>query len=307
MSSGFLQEFFKSIKIGQGQSVNNITIFPLFFEKEGNVDYIPLSKALKEGFVIVEEVNKFGHVPELLVSNNSDKKVLMLEGEELIGAKQNRILNTTILLREKSKTVIPVSCTEAGRWHYKTRRFADSGFVAFKTLRKDTRHSVHYNLKRDKKFRSDQRKVWNDIDKKAYYMRVDTETGAMRDIYVQREKDYEKMIEGFKLLEGQKGLFVFINGKVAGFDFVSKSDVYKLVHNKLLKSYILDAIGIEPCINKNKVSEKDVREFFETVGKSEVEKFESVGYGIDYRFNFKDIYGSILFFRNEVIHASFLQ
>jgi hypothetical protein len=34
-----------------------------------------------------------GPVPELRVENGSDIRVLFLEGEQLVGAKQNRILN----------------------------------------------------------------------------------------------------------------------------------------------------------------------------------------------------------------------
>jgi hypothetical protein len=41
----------------------------------------------------------------------------LLDGEELIGAKQNRALNLTILAPAKQVIVIPVSCVEAGRWH----------------------------------------------------------------------------------------------------------------------------------------------------------------------------------------------
>jgi hypothetical protein len=35
-------------------------------------------------------------VPDLRVVNRAGKMVLILDGEELVGAKQNRIVNTTI-------------------------------------------------------------------------------------------------------------------------------------------------------------------------------------------------------------------
>ena len=47
----------------------------------------------------------------------------MLDGEELIGAKQNRILNTTVLVAAHTEVTIPVSCVEQGRWGYRGRQF----------------------------------------------------------------------------------------------------------------------------------------------------------------------------------------
>jgi len=67
-------------------------------------------------------------VPELAVVNDGDIHVLLLDGEELRGAKQNRMLNTTILLKPKSKTIIPVSCTEQGRWNYASAESATRGW-----------------------------------------------------------------------------------------------------------------------------------------------------------------------------------
>jgi hypothetical protein len=55
----------------------------------------------------ITELNDSGAVPQLKVMNNAELPVLILDGEELMGAKQNRIVNTSILLREKFETIIP--------------------------------------------------------------------------------------------------------------------------------------------------------------------------------------------------------
>ncbi len=79
-------------------------------------NYLTLDQVLTEGLIEVSDVSESGSVPELKVINKAAKMVLILDGEELVGAKQNRIVNTTILVAVRCTMVIPVSCVEQGRW-----------------------------------------------------------------------------------------------------------------------------------------------------------------------------------------------
>ena len=88
--------------------------------------YLTLKEALEKRLLIVKEVSAEASVPELKVINNADVPMLLLDGEELAGAKQNRVLNTSVLVKEKSELIIPVSCTEQGRWSYQTDEFSNS-------------------------------------------------------------------------------------------------------------------------------------------------------------------------------------
>jgi hypothetical protein len=58
-----------------------------------------------------------------------------LAGEELVGSKQNRIVNTTMLIQAKSTPVIPVSCVEQGRWNYRSPRFSSEERIMSPALR----------------------------------------------------------------------------------------------------------------------------------------------------------------------------
>ena len=104
----------KSAKAGDPQVYRNIVIFPMTGTIEGDLDYLTLGEALESRLLTVTEVTAGGSVPELKVTNSADKPVLLLDGEELAGAKQNRVLNTTVLVPAKQSVVIPVSCTEQG-------------------------------------------------------------------------------------------------------------------------------------------------------------------------------------------------
>ena len=70
----------------------------------------------------------------------------------------------------------------------------------------------------------------------------------MKDIFESKKEDIENYLKALPCLPSQKGILVFVNGKVEGFDIVSLSSTYKNIHSKLLKSYaigsILDKNGI---------------------------------------------------------------
>ena len=108
--------------------------------------------------------------------------VLLLDGEELVGARQNRVLNTSILLKENSETIIPVSCTEQGRWSHVSQSCSDSGLVAGRRLRCITADSVARNLRESGRHRSDQGAVWEDLSRVQRRTGVSSPTGAMSDV-----------------------------------------------------------------------------------------------------------------------------
>ena len=108
--------FLSKLELGELQTFKNMAMIPLFSSVDHTPQYLSLGEAMGKGLLTVTEVSQSGAVPELKVVNKGDLPVLLLDGEELAGAKQNRVLNTTILVIEKSETIIPVSWTEQGRW-----------------------------------------------------------------------------------------------------------------------------------------------------------------------------------------------
>src|SRR5205085_2747229 len=66
--------------------------------------------------VTVKELDTGASVNDLLVLNPADKNVLLYEGEEVLGAQQNRTFDVSILVAAGSRVQVPVSCVEHGRW-----------------------------------------------------------------------------------------------------------------------------------------------------------------------------------------------
>ena len=118
-----ISEWITMLEPGEPQTHENMTVFPIPNPTSGGPRYISLSAALRVQSIVVTEVDQGGSVPELKVINKGDVPVLLLDGEELAGAKQNRVLNTTILVPKMSELIIPVSCTEEGRWSWSSPEF----------------------------------------------------------------------------------------------------------------------------------------------------------------------------------------
>ncbi len=73
-------------------------MYPLRSPLEGTVDYMLLRDALVAGLVTIREVSERGSVPDLLVDNRAGRPVLIVDGKEFVGAKQNRVANLTLLI-----------------------------------------------------------------------------------------------------------------------------------------------------------------------------------------------------------------
>lgn len=305
-----IAEYIYNMELGDVQEYRGMSVFPLY-NKSDNSDYITLKEALDTDLITVTEIDGSGSVPELKVVNMANVPVLLLDGEELAGAKQNRVLNTTVLLKENSKTVIPVSCTEQGRWSYNSQEFKESGNVAAYRVRRTKSASVNVSLKNSGEYRSDQMAVWDKIDDMSRDASVTSQTRAMKDIYQSRTEDLEKYHQSFPVFEDQKGILIMVNGEVMGMDILSSSIAYFILHRKLLKSYAMEAILTEE--NNDSEGEEDpnfngpdkIKSFLDKVRLAMEEKHKSIGYGCDHRMEGPGLVGSSLTYEDQVIHAAF--
>ena len=192
-------DYLSGLELRNIQTCKNLSVVPLFNTLNGGPLYHTLKEAMEQGTLTISEVNSGGSVPELRVMNKGDIPVLLLDGEELAGAKQNRVLNTTILIDAHSETVIPVACTEQGRWAYTSNHFADSGFVMASNVRREKVRSVAENLRTSARYDSDQREVWDNIHTMAAEAGVHSATGAMKDVFTAKESDLDDYLAAVRL------------------------------------------------------------------------------------------------------------
>jgi len=299
----FIYDVFRKTSVGEIKAADRLALMPLF-GPAGGPRYLTLTEAKSDGCIAVTEISESGSVPNLRVENKADLPVLLLDGEELAGAKQNRVVNTTILLKKASVTIIPVSCTEAGRWSYVAPDFADSGVVMSHRLRAAKAEGVSESLARGGRFDSDQRRVWDEVERLHKRAGVHSPTSAMRDVFEARREALDNLVDAFVPLPNQTGLLAFIDGRVVALDLLSQPSAYAAVAAKLVRSYAMEAVVGKPT-GANKPSKKAAQTFLHKAGEIAGGRFKSIGHGHDYRFGGKDLTGTALVYRKRVIHAAF--
>ena len=125
-----------------------------------------MHRAFNHNKIKVEEVSESGNVNELLVTNLSNEHIFIMDGDILIGAKQNRVSNTSIYIAPNKKFFIPVSCVEQGRWSYDSDSFSPSDELVNREIRVEKSRDIYVNRNRKssrEKHQASQSKVWDNV------------------------------------------------------------------------------------------------------------------------------------------------
>jgi hypothetical protein len=296
-----MEECLGPVEVGKTASFKNLAVVPLKVRAaESPPKYLLSFEAIGQGQLEVMEVDMMGHVPELLVRNRGEGMVLLLDGEELVGAKQNRIVNTTILLAAQSSTKIPVSCVERGRWRHVSEHFKP-GRHAPAAMRATKAKAVTRNLAESGQARADQGEVWAEVDRYSAGSGVHSPTDAMNDIFEKREGDFKSFKENFRYEAGACGCVAVINGRFAAIDLFDDPATLEKVWVRLLEGYILDAI-VAPDSKTFAFPEETAGKLVSDMRASEYVERQTVGLGADRRFATGGMSGSALVYEKNCIH-----
>jgi hypothetical protein len=292
------------LKLGGSQTCSNLTLFPLIGNGDSAPRYVLLDEALDRHLVRVTEVSTGGSVPELALENDSRESVLLVDGDELIGAKQNRVLNLSILVAGGKRLTIPVSCVEQGRWAYRSREFQAAKRTLFTQARARKAQSVSDALRTRGERRANQSQVWADVAAKADALGVESATLAMSDIYVDQDAQIDTYVRAFSPLPAQRGAVVAIGGKIAGIELFDSAAAFSRYLEKLVRAYGLDAIERKEDDQFAAASESDASAFLDLLWATQAERFKALGEGEDIRLTGQSIAGGALAAGGRLVHLA---
>lgn len=299
----FVAGLLEKVVIGAPQVRENLTLFPLTASQPGEAaGYLLLDEALAAGVLEVGEVSEAGSVNTILVKNTGDQPVLILDGEELVGAKQNRMVNATTLVPPRTEIKMGVSCVERGRWSYTAERFEQSAVFGYSTLRSQKAAQVSESLRFDLGFQADQGALWAEIDRKHARMGSRSDTDALHDAYRDRQADLQRYLAGLEPQPGQTGVACFINGRFACLDLFDAPETLAKVWTKLITSYAMDALE-----NRKEEKEDDVPNLETVLNAARAgqwRSYPSAGRGTDVRVRAAGVVGAGLVDDGRLVHLS---
>lgn len=288
------------------QQVENISVLQFSFLPQNTFDYISGSSAIKQELIEVTEIDQSGSVNNILVKNNSEFYIFFSDGDILVGSKQNRVLNTSILIAPKTNLIIPVSCVERGRWHFDSKKFTDQGLFAAKEIRTEKSQHVFHSVEFKKGFYADQSQIWNSINSMFKKEFIESPSENFGDLLKKDKIKFNSLLSSFKASDEANATAIFLNDSLTSIDIYNRIDIYKEYFDKLLSSILPDYKTMKK--RHEIISEDDAKSKIETLlvnpELTQNLKVKSVGLGDEERFKGKDFIGFSLIFEEHLIHKS---
>jgi len=224
---------FEHAKLGESVFLRNLQIHPIQASVDDGITVTSIDEVLRgiQGEfreLDVPDINRISFY------NHGDTPILMLDGEEIIGSLQNRIVADSAFVTAHSTSNIPVICAEEGRWSelgtFKT------GYCSYPGLRAIlSRHGKRKN--------GVQKRVWKEIERKLTVTKTLSTTSSMHDVYSNLDDEITRYVEDFRGLNHSTVGFIGVaGGGILGCDIFSNPRMYRLFEHKLVRSYALDAI-----------------------------------------------------------------
>lgn len=311
--NAIVPSFLNKLRVGEPTVFANLAVLPIFHEQNTTPDYVTLEEGLASDLIEVKELEDGASVNNILLRNKSDQLALLFEGEEFLGAMQNRVLNVSILVKANSKQKLPVSCVEAGRWHHEheetvRRKFDVANRMHYAKGRAMENRAVSANLDSQNVYRGDQSRVWQDIEEKSARLQAASPTAASDAMYMSERTSINEFVNAFAPAPDQIGSIFVVNDEAAGLELYASATTHKQMLQRLVRSYALDAIDSqrrEEADSKQAhldSARRAAEEFVKRLENSWIKQFDGMCLGQNVRFKSDDITGGALTHDDRVMH-----
>jgi hypothetical protein len=291
-----------TLDVLESQNMGCMQVFGLRWKCADAIRYRTLDEALAAETLEIMETGEAGSVPLLKMFNRGDEPVFLMAGEQLVGAKQNRILNTSILAAAQAELTIPVSCVEGGRWRYSSRKFGSPGTMSHSKLRTMLSRQVSDSAARGAGPASNQGEVWMEVERKLECLGSHSVSNALQQTYDDNQNRLDSYLNGMRIPEDCAGSVFVIAGRIVGMDLFDKPATLAKLWPKLARAYALDAFEEKDPAGPPATTDA-VRTWLDGLVEVSSNVSKSPGLGHDVRFRSEKIVGNCLLVEQCPVHT----
>jgi len=279
---------------------NNITAFFLSSIEKNNNKYLSFSEAIAKNQVQISEVNKKGLLTKLSVSNKSSDNIIILNGELIIGTqiRQDRIVDSTVLIPGYATVLINTFCGEQYRWSPRlSNKISTSESLYFSSGRANNAADTNTKL-------SKQCRIWSEISEKISDFNVKSFTNSVDQIYKKKKVNVEEIVNFFKIPSEAVGVVLGISNQLVNIDIFSNNCMLQIYLPKIIRSIALDSF--KKISKRSYLKKKDVHRFLRQIHQANKQKRQVVegALGEELQFNSESVARSILYHKEQTVHFS---
>lgn len=289
------------LTVGTGARRGSVTVLPVFATTDlARADYDLGTDAVIAGQLEICELQTGAQVDHLLARNRGPRRVLLVEGDHLIGARQNRMLTSSVLVGASGKVNVPVSCVEQGRWEGPTSRFRADATSGSARLRQIAKLTVTQSLLANGRRAVDQSRIWRQIAQQQASLRVKSATSALSHTYAARAADITEIAGHLQYTPGAIGVALGVGAELVSIDLFDSPVTCERYWRRLVEGAALEGLGAAP--RSAGLVSAEVLRLLDELRAADWSRVAPVGDGEELRTSTPSAAASLLILDGRVVH-----
>jgi len=298
-----LRHWITGLSLGAPQRMGAIEVIALVRSNAARASDLLAHEALATGALEVLEKDG-GVVQELLARNKAPRPVVIIEGETLIGARQNRVVAHTVVVGAGRDVVVPVGCMEHGRWHFTSAQFASGASPSEWKVRREIKASVMRSRSAGHAAALDQSALWDRVEQELASASVVSSTADYHQLVERRVREAAPVSFDVSPVAGQVGFLAVSDGLLLAVDLVGSPLTWSHLAERAFRSLLPAASDPEVQASKPGACRRSPSDWLRTLGEARIARRPAIGLGEDFEIAAEGLIGSGVWFEGHPAHLS---
>ena len=288
------------LTVGAAARHGGVTVLPIFATTAlPCADYDLGAEAIERGDLEICEMPE-GATGQLRARNRGRRATLLVDGDHLLGAKQNRMLTSSALVGGGREVALPVACVEQGRWQGPSARFSGVAQLGSPRLRRIARLTVSRALRDTGRRTADQSQIWQQIARQQQSLRVASATSALSHTYAARAADIGQIADRLLYPTGAIGVALGVGAELVSVDLFDNPRTCAHYWRRLVEGAALDSLGAVP--RSAGLAGGEVARVLDELRAADWSAVAAVGDGDELRAHGPSAAGALLLLGGRVVH-----